>query len=1729
MPTSQSESWHAILVAVTASGLDIGALKAHAISQELVTALDISAVVASVEPASPLGAELAAAKAAGAADAPIELKVKAVQAQLPGFKDAALAAERARRSKAAEDAAAALQAAAPPAAGGKAAPGKAAEAGKPAAGKDAAKAVDAAAAAAAAAKAAEEAAAAQAAQAAAAADPVGTAQQTLEAAQKQLLVARTAHTWQTTVLSQPLHIQQVFWCDGLGSDAAALAGFADAGLPIRAVLHVHEDRTEASVLLTELRSLQAVAEPAAAVLDIAVLDIAAGATQGPYAPPASTPASDPTASTSAPAEAAAVAGPPGTAELVRALHMLAPQAARYDAWRQGAHVVAVGGCASEEEQLGYMKSLLDSIPQEQVSEAVLLHAMVAQLEQTLADPAALEADLQAGAEQAAAALLGVQLQGAGADGASLERPVHPGPGETAGVIQPEVFPLGDSAAARLAGLTTGVWEASGIQSPTSVLAGPDAGVGLGAGLAAAGIDVRAVEAHMQQLLKQWLGQGSLAYNLAAAGATRTLLEGHCGTLPVSMVQRYSQLKRAQTLLPAAVREVHGAALLQRHHVEELEGPAMLQALAQAFLVYPDVQVAAARSEEGRLMAFSAGSAQVDAASAMLPRLIPFAEHWEQLLSQGSCPDPPSQVFAVSRAAAGQLESRKLLYPSDGTIMSLDEAKHLCLFTGTTTVSLQQQLPARLVAATEGGCCVCLALSEASAAEQALGQKVEGPPECRLSCSTPGGLLLELTSLGQVIVSRAHDQQYRGAMPSGRGAAVHGAPVPSADMGAALARHEVAWRSGHLRVLQPDGALSEFTPVSGGGASGQGSWLYTTAAGKQRSEGSSTSVSGDDASQVAKQAITALDVVTVTDPDTGATVTTRSDLVMVFQYPTDMHGTPPEGQQPVAGARVVQDADGTRVTTWADGAWRVEALGMPPVLGDAAGIECQAAPGVELQWTSSNAALLAGLPGDVTLLGTGSTAALLPASQGPASAEAVAAMLLAATRAAQANADKRARLMVEAQKETNCANQAATEQYAAACAAYDAQVAEAQAAWEAAQKKKPKAKQKEEPNPPVPPPRPAEPVPQVASVPLDAMGVAQATAVASPGWYIADLVVGAFALHQRSGPAIALSAGGELSGWHPALAAGSSSRQGGHPSLSSSRGSQSSGHLQMPPSGVQRVAREAMSSQGSIGGRGSAARTASVAPPRTGTPSGRAPGAVGPTPRLLLLRPDGSGREVLDAAAFEAYRRQQAKDLDCHVSTSQLAGAEEPGAHVHTFLTLQRLRSNSVPELPVPSPALVRPACPARAVPALAQPSRFELPQVLELCMPRVAARIPAEQGPPPPAPVYTVRQVVEYAPVTFDLVATMDSVLQESTAREDQLSKLLQQNLGGAHTQSPQDAAAAAAISQRVAAMRQHRAAAAQQALAATPEVGPYDHTVRRPATGQPLAYWQAEEGMRALEADPLLAARQAGPGLKCQTRSLPKRQAGVYISSAAEPEENGQPREVATAPQGQQRPPASLATRSPRQAVTGRHAGRPVPTTLRAGGSRGARPGLTSVRGGATGYTPESSSSAQPAGGELLPMSTLMKTAAFDVYGNPRAVAPALPSAYMRQAAQMTVNDRWLDVNEDSMQLSRTSSATLVRLRGKGVSQFQLAPAHLHFGDVPLAEVARQAAVIKNVSTERARFTVLHPQDRALRVAYKPGPLAAGMETPITIEFRPQGCLLHCISCQPAGGQLPDKVQRGW
>ena len=78
------------------------------------------------------------------------------------------------------------------------------------------------------------------------------------------------------------------------------------------------------------------------------------------------------------------------------------------------------------------------------------------------------------------------------------------------------------------------------------------------------------------------------------------------------------------------------------------------------------------------------------------------------------------------------------------------------------------------------------------------------------------------------------------------------------------------------------------------------------------------------------AITPLSCAIVTDPDTLAVVTTRSDLVMIIDY--------------VTGDRVVQDSDGTRVTTYASGGFMVESAGLPLVRGGPSGVSLEPMPG-----------------------------------------------------------------------------------------------------------------------------------------------------------------------------------------------------------------------------------------------------------------------------------------------------------------------------------------------------------------------------------------------------------------------------------------------------------------------------------------------------------------------------------------------------------------------------------------------------------------------------------------------------------------------------------------------------------------------------------------------------------------------------------------------------------------
>lgn len=81
-------------------------------------------------------------------------------------------------------------------------------------------------------------------------------------------------------------------------------------------------------------------------------------------------------------------------------------------------------------------------------------------------------------------------------------------------------------------------------------------------------------------------------------------------------------------------------------------------------------------------------------------------------------------------------------------------------------------------------------------------------------------------------------------------------------------------------------------------------------------------------------------------------------------------------------------------------------------------------------------------------------------------------------------------------------------------------------------------------------------------------------------------------------------------------------------------------------------------------------------------------------------------------------------------------------------------------------------------------------------------------------------------------------------------------------------------------------------------QVGPYDHTVRKPAHGTVLAYWQAEEGLKA--ADCMKAAPQEGgvAGAVSRGRQHPPRRVDISGSHVGSLEAGAEADEPSVAPQ---------------------------------------------------------------------------------------------------------------------------------------------------------------------------------------------------------------------------------------
>ena len=79
---------------------------------------------------------------------------------------------------------------------------------------------------------------------------------------------------------------------------------------------------------------------------------------------------------------------------------------------------------------------------------------------------------------------------------------------------------------------------------------------------------------------------------------------------------------------------------------------------------------------------------------------------------------------------------------------------------------------------------------------------------------------------------------------------------------------------------------------------------------------------------------------------------------------------------------------------------------------------------------------------------------------------------------------------------------------------------------------------------------------------------------------------------------------------------------------------------------------------------------------------------------------------------------------------------------------------------------------------------------------------------------------------------------------------------------------------------------------------------------------------------------------------------------------------------------------------------------------------------------------------------------------------------------AVASLNASYLDANEGALNITRTSSASLLRMRGKATKQFVLKPGHLDFGTVKLGQV--KFYLISSVLLHAAT-RIMTDQDRRL------------------------------------------------
>ena len=75
-------------------------------------------------------------------------------------------------------------------------------------------------------------------------------------------------------------------------------------------------------------------------------------------------------------------------------------------------------------------------------------------------------------------------------------------------------------------------------------------------------------------------------------------------------------------------------------------------------------------------------------------------------------------------------------------------------------------------------------------------------------------------------------------------------------------------------------------------------------------------------------------------------------------------------------------------------------------------------------------------------------------------------------------------------------------------------------------------------------------------------------------------------------------------------------------------------------------------------------------------------------------------------------------------------------------------------------------------------------------------------------------------------------------------------------------------------------------------------------------------------------------------------------------------------------------------------------------------------------------------------------------------------PAAAAADEAAAGVNLPYIQANEEALSMTRTSSASLMRMQGKATKQFMLTPGRLDFGSVKLGQVGLPTCSLKMTSS---------------------------------------------------------------